>query len=285
MMVDLLKLNMSVDLAFSRIDGERPERTIAFLHGILGRGMNLRMLARRFVAVRSNWTALLLDLRGHGASPKGTVAPSLEAAARDVVMMARRTAPPVRVIIGHSFGGKVALEAARLGVDSLEHVVMIDSMPGARVPFRGGDSALGVIDLLESLPERFESKMEFVRAVMAGGQNRVLAEWLAQSLERDGERVRFGLDLKEARGLISDYFARDLWPVVENPPSQVEVHLLIAEQSDSYSTEDRERAMGIAAVNKRVTVDILPGGHWLHVDNPEGLLRKLFEYTVPIIGN
>jgi pimeloyl-ACP methyl ester carboxylesterase len=279
MMMDLAKLNMSVDLAFSRIDGERPERTIAFLHGILGRGMNLRMIARRFVAARSNWTAVLVDLRGHGASPKGTAAPSLEAAARDVVAIVGRMAPPVRAIVGHSFGGKIALEAARLGVESLEHVVVIDSMPGARVPFRGGDSALGVMDLLESLPETFESKMEFVRAVMAAGQNRLLAEWLAQSLERDGERVKFGLHLKEVHGLVLDYFARDLWPVVENPPDGAHMHLLIAEQSDSYSEEDRERAMRISAVNKRVTVDVLPGGHWLHVDNPEGLLRKLFEHV------
>jgi hypothetical protein len=33
---------MSVELAFERLDGAAPERAIAFLHGILGRGQNLK---------------------------------------------------------------------------------------------------------------------------------------------------------------------------------------------------------------------------------------------------
>jgi esterase len=271
-------MNMSVDLVFSRVDGERPEDSIAFLHGILGRGWNLRNIARRLVEARPGWTAWLLDLRGHGESPKGAPSPSLEAAARDVVEFATKVHPPLRAIVGHSFGGKVALEAARIGVKSLEHVVVIDSMPGARVPFRGGDSALGVMNLIESLSETFASKMEFVRAVTAAGLGRSVAEWLAQSVVREGDHVRFGLDLKEVRGFVMDYFARDLWPVVENPPDELQVHLLIAEQSESFSAADRKRALGIAESNKRVTVDVLPGGHWLHVDNPKGLLTKLLEW-------
>src|SRR5262245_66166429 len=99
---------MSVDLAFDRIAGARADRTIAFLHGILGRGNNLRTIARRFVEARPEWTALLVDLRGHGDSPKGNPTPSLEAAARDVAKLAGRAKEPVRALGGHSFGGKVA---------------------------------------------------------------------------------------------------------------------------------------------------------------------------------
>src|SRR4051812_274891 len=106
---------MTIDLAFDRIDGPRPERTMLFLHGILGRGNNLRTIARRFIEQRPDWSAWLVDLRGHGRSPKGTPGSSVEAAARDVLNLATRAAPPVRAIAGHSFGGKVALEAARIG--------------------------------------------------------------------------------------------------------------------------------------------------------------------------
>src|SRR5262249_61997796 len=95
---------MSIELAFDRIDGPRSERTIAFLHGILGRGGNLRTLARRFVEARPQWTAWLVDMRGHGRSPKGTPNSSLEAAARDLVNMAARATPPPQSIVGHRFG-------------------------------------------------------------------------------------------------------------------------------------------------------------------------------------
>jgi len=65
-----------VRLAFDRVDGARPESAIAFMHGILGRGINLRTIAKRFVEARPGWTAWLVDLRGHGRSPKGTPKPS-----------------------------------------------------------------------------------------------------------------------------------------------------------------------------------------------------------------
>src|SRR5438067_11845085 len=98
----------SVHLAFDRLDGSRPERAIAFLHGILGRGINLRTIARRFVEARPGWTAWLVDLRGHGRSPKGAPNPSLETAARDVLNLAAQADLPLAALVGHSFGGKVA---------------------------------------------------------------------------------------------------------------------------------------------------------------------------------
>jgi len=265
-----------VDLAFERVDGAQPEQAIAFLHGILGRGLNLRTIARRFVKARPKWSALLVDLRGHGRSPKGTPAPSIEAAARDVLGLSRHADLPVASILGHSFGGKVALEAAGLGNNkSLDHVFTIDSVPGPREPLRGNDSALTVIDTIQSLPPTFPSKTDFIGALISAGLARTLAEWLAGSVETEATRVRFALNLDEIRGLVLDYFARDLWPVVEHPRKGLKVHLLIAADSDSYSSADRDRAMRIARANNQVTADILPGGHWLHVDNPEGVLNKL----------
>jgi pimeloyl-ACP methyl ester carboxylesterase len=271
---------MSVELAFDRVDGERPERAIAFLHGILGRGNNLRTIAKRFVEAQPGWTAWLVDLRGHGRSPRGGPAPSLEAAARDIVDLADRSSQPLAAIAGHSFGGKVALEAARIGaVAPLEHIVVIDSFPGPRDPLRDGDSALAVIEAIESLPRTFASRTNFIEAVVATGQSRALAQWLAASLQKEGDKdddhVRFTLDLNEMRALMLDYFRRDLWPVVEHPPGATRVHLVIGDRSESYSPADRARAERIAASSDRVTVDVLPAGHWVHVDDPDGLLRVL----------
>jgi len=164
---------MGVELAFDRIDGSSPKRAIAFLHGILGRGSNLQRIARRFIEARPGWTAWLVDLRGHGRSPKGTPVPSLESAARDVVDLAGRAEQPLGAIVGHSFGGKVALEAATIGAAaSLHHVVVIDSVPGRREPLRGGDSALAIIDTIESLPTTFASKAAFIEAFVATGKTR-----------------------------------------------------------------------------------------------------------------
>jgi esterase len=263
-------------LYFERIDGAEPEGAIVFLHGILGRGINLQTLAKRFVGQRPGWAALLADLRGHGRSPKGGEGPSLEAAARDVIAQAHEHELPVKAIAGHSFGGKVALEAARIGeIATLRNVVVIDSMPGTREPLGGKDSALGILGSIESLPGTFASITEFVAAMERTGLTRPVAQWLAASLERTGDGLRFALDLHEIRALIADYFARDLWPVLEKPPGDVGVHLVIGDRSDSLTPADRTRARRIAESNPRVTVDVLPAGHWVHADDPEGLLRVM----------
>jgi esterase len=267
---------MSVDLAFDRIAGTRPDWTVAFLHGLLGRRNNLRTIARRFVDARPEWAAMLVDLRGHGESPKGAPSPSLEATADDVAKLAARAEQPVRALVGHSFGGKVALETMRIqAIPSLAHVVVIDSVPGARNPMPRGGSALDVVEMLESLPSAFASRSDFVEAIVAKGQKRGLATWLAQSLERQNNQVRLALNLNEARSLLVDYFARDFWPIVEEPPAGISVHLIIGDRSDSYSPSDRARAARIATSNPRVTVDVLPAGHWVHVDDADGLLNVL----------
>jgi pimeloyl-ACP methyl ester carboxylesterase len=272
---------MSLDLAIERVDGVRAERAIAFLHGILGRGNNLRTIAKRFVEARPGWAAWLVDLRGHGRSPKSTPGPSLEAAARDVVELAGRNAMPLCALAGHSFGGKVALEAARIGaIASLEHIVVIDSAPGSRDPSKGNDSVFAVIDSIESLPATFTSRTELIKAFVATGQSMALAQWLAASVEKDGDHLRFKFDLKEIRSLLLDYFARDLWPVVEHSPGTSRIHLVIGDRSSSYSPSDRERAERIAASNERVTVDILPAGHWVHVDDLDGLLRIMLHHII-----
>jgi esterase len=263
----------AIELGFDRIEGAHAEKTVVLLHGILGSGPNLRAVAKRFVEACPEWSAWLVDLRGHGRSPKGTPGGTITAAAEDVLALSASASGPLSAVVGHSFGGKVALEALRLQ-PGLSRVVMIDSNPGAREPLRGGDSAPAVLETIEALPKAFANKREFTAAVEAR-HGRSLAQWLAMSTVEDGGRVRFALDLAEIRALLQSYFETDLWSVVESPPPGAAVHLVIGERSSSFSPADRERASRIAASEPRVTVDVLPTDHWVHVEDPDGLQRVL----------
>ena len=278
----------TVELAYEHVPGPvAAERRVVFLPGILGRGSNLRTLARRFVEARPGWDAWLLDLRGHGASPKGTPEPSIAAAAADVRMLCAWSIP-VTAIVGHSFGGKVALELLRQGwgpslstdqrsLVPLAHVMTIDSNPGPRIPVFEADSAPAVLQMLQTMPDTFASRGAFVDAVLARGQSRPLAQWLAMSTEpTTAGGIRFALDLNEIHALLLSYFAADLWPVLTAPPEPVQVHLVIGERSTSYSSEDRARARELVARSSRVTTDFLPTGHWVHTEDLEGLLRVMW---------
>lgn len=259
-----------VELYSERIEGARSERVVLFLHGILGSGQNLRTVARRLVDARPDLAVWLVDLRGHGRSPKRTPGPSIAACAEDVAELAKRG--PVIAAVGHSFGGKVALALAEKM--RLDDVVMIDSMPGTRAPLRDAGSALAVLATIASLEPVYPNKAAFIRA-LAERHGRAIAQWLALSTEEVEGGVRFALDAHEIEALLADYFARDLWPLVEDPPGGARVHLVIGERSISFSQSDRERARAVAARQPRVSVEVLPADHWVHVDDPEGLLRVL----------
>src|SRR5688500_19013260 len=122
-------------------EGASPGRWFVFLHGILGSGANWRTFARQIVAARPEWGALLVDLRLHGESRDLLPPHTLAAAARDVALAVEARGGGVRAVLGHSFGGKVAIalagELAGAANGPLDDLFVVDSTPGARPDRRG----------------------------------------------------------------------------------------------------------------------------------------------------
>lgn len=258
--------------------GATPDRSFFFLHGILGSGTNLRTIARRFVTERPSWAAVLVDLRRHGRSLDAEGPDTLAQAAEDVAALARSLPAPARAVLGHSFGGKVALQwlASEGERTALEHVVVVDSNPGPRPDARGSEDTLRVVGVLESLPYPFPTRDAFVQALLERDPRPTLAAWLAMSLRRDQDGFRFGPPIAAIRALLASYFAEDLWPIVEAPPASTRIHLVIGERSKVLDEADRARA-DAATRSGRVTVDRLPTDHWVHAEDPEGLVRVLLD--------
>lgn len=262
-----------------RAETGTPTRAFLFLHGILGSGTNLRSLARAFVRAEPTWQAVLVDLRGHGRSAMPAPPHTLAACADDVAEVCRASTLPVAGALGHSFGGKVAMTLAHRGdavAGALEHVVLVDSMPGARLGGRGSENVLVVLETLATLPRRFATREELIDALVQRGQTRGVASWLAMSLHRTEEGFELPFDLPAIDTLLDDYFARDLWPLFdEAPPSErPRLHQVIGERSTVFDADDRVHAARLAEEG-RATLDLLPAGHWVHVDDPDGLTRAL----------
>jgi pimeloyl-ACP methyl ester carboxylesterase len=245
-------------------------RAQLLLHGILGTGANLRGLAQRLVRADPGLCAVLVDLRGHGRSPEFAPPHRLAACARDLLALEDLLTLPVVGVIGHSFGGKVALAYHALR-PALAHVALLDSAPSARPDRAGSEETHAVIDMLERAPGRFATRQAFLGYVHENGHSRAIADWLAMNLVRepDGFRVRTNLAL--IRALLDDYFTEDLWPVIER--SRARVDLVIAGQSRVYGEEDVARAQALGdRVHSHVIAD---AGHWVHADAPEQVAQAL----------
>lgn len=254
-----------------------PTEAVVFLHGILGTGGNLRSHARRFIAGAPRFLAVLMDLRAHGQSQGEDGPDTVAQAARDVAETAAALPVPVTAVVGHSFGGKVALALPEV-LPGLRDVLTLDSAPGPRLDARGSEATVRVLTMLGELSGPFATRDDFIAQVEARGQARTLAQWLAMNLERSGDGFALRLSLPRITALLDDYFEVDLWPRVEAAAhgEGPRVHLVIATKSRVYEHDDRVHAHALeAAGHGRVTVDLLEAGHWVHVEAPDGVAEVL----------
>ncbi len=252
---------------------DAPERWLYVLHGIYGMGRNWVSIARRLVKARPDWGVVLVDLRMHGDSQGFAPPHTVETAAGDLDDLIRITKRSADAVLGHSFGGKVALLHAARSEAPPAQVWIIDSTPEAREP---SGTAWEVIEVLRSLPDSYDDRAEAVESVMeAGGFPRPMAQWLSMNLEHEGERYHWRIDVDAMEALLEDFFDRDLWGVVEDPPAGSEIHFVKAEDSETLREEVAERVERAGKETERVHLHRMPGGHWLNVENPDGILELL----------
>lgn len=253
-----------------------PARGLLLLHGILGSGTNLRSLAQQLARRGPEQALVLVDLRGHGRSEHGAPPQNIASCAEDLATLERGLELEITGVIGHSFGGKVALAYHQLRPE-LRRVVLLDSAPFARPHRAGSEQTMTIIELLEQAPPSFPTRAEFIGYVHKHGHSRAIADWLAMNLTRTEQGFRLRVDLAQIRALLDDYFTLDLGAVLAS--SQARFDLLIAGRSEVYGPNEVARAEAIAHESGgRVRIHHLPdAGHWLHVDEPETVLRILAE--------
>jgi pimeloyl-ACP methyl ester carboxylesterase len=249
-------------------DDAAPDRWLAVLHGIYGAGRNWGSVARSLVDVRPQWGAVLVDLREHGDSTGFEPPHTLERTAGDLDGL---ETGPVRAVLGHSFGGKIALIRGRED-PTVEQVWVVDSTPEAREP---EGSAWQMLRVLRSLPDRFDDRESAVDALAEHGIDRPVALWMTTNLERTEGGYRWRIDLDVMEALLTDFFETDLWGAVESPREGLELHFVRATESPVMSAETLGRIREAGMNTGRVFVHEVAGGHWLNADNPDALVELI----------
>eukprot|EP00697_Spironema_sp_BW2_P007611 gnl/Spiro4/21937_TR10767_c0_g1_i1.p1 gnl/Spiro4/21937_TR10767_c0_g1~~gnl/Spiro4/21937_TR10767_c0_g1_i1.p1 ORF type:complete len:310 (+),score=4.85 gnl/Spiro4/21937_TR10767_c0_g1_i1:54-983(+) len=273
-----------------------------FLHGILGQGKNWRAIASSFVRQQPSWGVILPDLRMHGFSQGFSPPHSVATCARDLDELvhhcqAAGTIPgdaKIGCALGHSFGGKVALQYAQdFHTQDLQRVIVVDSSPGPK-PFSTDqdrpelDSVPAVLDILDRLtapgqdgsPRVFGSPDLFVQEILNAGLSKPVGQWLAFNLRKPdfsgaahhGPCV-FGIDLSAIRVLINDYCSRDLWPFIERSHDIVPISAILGGNSRVVDNETQHRLRQAG-----VSIDIVEGAsHWVQADNPRATLNLVVQ--------
>jgi esterase len=256
-----------------------PARWMFALHGILGSGTNLRSFAKRLATAFPEWGFILPDLRMHGLSQGAPPPHTLAAAADDLVRLGEHLGLPIAGVLGHSFGGKVALAYLDRRGERLDQAWILDASPSARPRGERAGATGQIVAMLRAMPQPLPSRERFLAIVAEHGHPRGIAEWLAMNLRRSDDGFRLRLDLDAIGALLDDYFAVDLWRVLEEGRLARALHVVLGGRSDALDEADRAR---LAALGSKVDVHVLEGaGHWVHVDAPDALFAVLAGALAP----
>lgn len=255
---------------------------IAFVHGILGSGMNWRAFARKLAARTPGRGALLVDLALHGElRDEGPLVPNtVSATAQDLAARLTQGGWPIDALAGHSFGGKVVtLAASHLSSPPPQgrprELWVLDSPPGARLEGEGSASTLRVLASLRKLGSSFATRGDFVSALTDQGIERSVAQWLATNLRaRPQGGFRFALDLVSIEAVLEDFFNSDAWPALDTLAQDPlwDLRFVYAGRSSVFVPSEREALLQREAQGFVQAHCIPDAGHWLHVDAPEALL-------------
>lgn len=242
--------------------------TVVFLHGLLGRGKNLASAANALVA--HGYRAILLDLPNHGRSPWTD---SLDSAAlADVV--ACELEEPVH-LVGHSLGGKTAMQVALRHPELVASLVVVDIAPvdygsSSASEFGRYLQAMATLDLA-SLESRTQADARLAEQM----PDERVRGFLLQNLRRSGDGWTWDVNI--------ELLARELdsaagFPTDGTTPYDGPVLWVAGDDSD-YVRDDYRDTMTALFPRTRL-VRVKGAGHWVHSEQPDvfaALLQRFLD--------
>jgi pimeloyl-ACP methyl ester carboxylesterase len=252
---------------------------VVFVHGLFGQGKNWTTIAR---GLSDRHRVTLLDLPNHGHSPWTDRVDYLDMAEL-VATELEHLGEPV-TLVGHSMGGKVAMQLALRRPELLRALVVVDVAPvsypptGGRTddedeeasPFAAYIEAMRAMDL-----GAVETRDDADAALRDAVPSRMVRSFLLQSLVREGLgaeggwRWRLNLELLE----------RDLGALrgFPDPPAGANFDgpvLWIAGANSTYVLPEDRPHMDALFPSTRL-LRIKNAGHWVHSEQPEIFLETL----------
>ena len=237
---------------------DRPPLLIA--HGLFGSGRNWGVIARRL----ADWRQVIaVDMRNHGLSPRAG-SQSYPDMAEDLAQVIRAHGGPMDVM-GHSMGGKAAMQLALTHGDLIRRLVVADIAPVAYDHDQSAHiHAMRALDLTG-----LASRGEADRRLSATIPDPALRAFFLQSLDLKADPPEWRLNL--------DVLAAEMPKIVGWPGTQGQFDhptLFLAGSESHYVKPDYRDTIRTLFPKARFA-KLIGAGHWLHADKP-----REFEDTV-----
>jgi len=237
------------------------EPALVFIHGW---SCNRSVWKKQVPFFKKKYRVVTLDLAGHGRSGKERAVYSLEAFGEDVAAVVRAIHAPQVVLLGHSMGGAVIIEAAEIMPDRVIALVGIDTMQD----FEEAHTAEQIKEIVKPFKDDFKKATDsfvrsmFVKDTPAGFMREIIG-------------MMTHADPAVGISAMEELFAASY---VEHPPKiNVPVWVLNA---DLWPTNPEVNRKYVPEFN----LSIMPGrGHFLMLESPGEFNKRLDEIITEIV--
>lgn len=242
---------------------------IIILHGLFGTLDNWQTIARQ---LSEEYLVYLVDQRNHGRSPH-TDDFDYSLLAEDLKDFMDNKGMSQATIIGHSMGGKTAMQFAINYPEMVTSLVVVDIAPKA---YKGGHQeifdALLAIDL-----KKIESRKMADEQLMIPIPDFGVRQFLLKNLTRDKEG---GYRWKMNLPAIYNNYQNILATILTDEPYTGPSLFIRGGRSGYIQAEDESLIKSIFSETQIVTIS--EAGHWVHAEAPKALLSAFENFMVSV---
>jgi pimeloyl-ACP methyl ester carboxylesterase len=252
-----------MDLFYNQYGQDGPPLLI--LHGLLGANGNWHTLSR--TAFQEVATVYAVDQRNHGRSPH-TDRIDYPRMAADVKDFLDQNGLGSAHLLGHSMGGKTAMQTALTHPDAVGRLIVVDMAPRQYSPRH--------TDLLDALaridPSEYENREEIDAALAEDVPSWVIRQFLLKNLNHDGDQYTWKMNLDAIRRHYDDINAA----ITGDEPFDGPTLFVRGANSDYVLDDDVPAIRDLFPNAELVTID--GAGHWVHADQPDALAEVVTEF-------
>ena len=248
---------------YSRIEGSG--FPIVILHGFLGSSDNWRAVSNR---LSRSYKVYSVDLRNHGRSPHSQRM-TYPVIADDVRELFEREAISEAHVVGHSLGGKAAMQFAITYPDQVKKLVVVDIAPKAYPPSQR--LILAALDRLEL--QSFKSFGEIDAALAPAIPEIAVRQFLMKNIARvPNSGFRWRIDIASIAKSYDDLTKAII------PARKYDKPVCFVRGGRSDYIQDSDLPSIRAVFPRAELATIAAAGHWLHAEATDEFLQILLSF-------
>lgn len=240
---------------------------IIILHGLFGQSDNWNTLSKQFA--ESGFEVYTVDLRNHGLSPHSEIW-DYEVMSSDVEELINDLSLKNVVLVGHSMGGKVAMELGVRNPRWLSKLIVVDIAPKYYAPHHQDVlNALNAVDF-SVVKTRKEAEAILTQYINDFGTKQFLLKNIYWKENGD-------LDWRFNLKVIDDTIDIVGKQIDENAKCEIPALFIRGGLSRYILDEDIDLIQQVFPLSRLVT--IAEAGHWVHAEKP----KEFFEVIIRFI--